>query len=54
MQYRHYDLKFNLSMGGHNVKSIFQNGTFLVAFDDCVKIHPKRPISLNLGGGGDD
>ncbi len=34
-------------MGGQNVKSIYQNGTFLVELDDCVKINPKRLISLN-------
>jgi hypothetical protein len=41
------DPKSKLSMGGQNVKSIYQNGTFLVEFDDCVKSHPKILIPLN-------
>jgi len=43
----HYEPKSKQSMGGQNVKSIYQNGTFLVELDDCVKINPKRLISLN-------
>ncbi len=47
MQHPDYDPKSKLSMGGQNVKSIYQSGTFLVEFDDYVKFHPKRLISLN-------
>jgi len=39
MQYGHYDPKSTLSMGGQNVKSIYQtwNMEFLVEFDDRIK-----------------
>ncbi len=38
MQYPHYDLKSTLSLGAKMLNPYIKHGTFLVEFDECIKI----------------